>query len=42
MAEIGALLAKRLCRVLQSLTMIQRFFFFGFFYFPSSLAEGTG
>jgi len=42
MAEIGALLAKRLCHVLQSATMSHRFSFFGFFYFPCALAEGTG
>jgi hypothetical protein len=42
MAEIRALLANRLCRVLQFPTMIHRFFAFGFFYFPCLLAEGTG
>jgi hypothetical protein len=42
MAEIGALLAKRLCRVLQSSAMIHRFAFFGCFYFPCAVAEGTG
>jgi hypothetical protein len=42
MAEIRALLANRLCRVLQFPAMIHRFFLFGFFYFPCPLAEGTG